>query len=160
MGWQRSLYGALIIHLSMKDGYYDVWKSLPQSLYRARRALAAEGVHERPDGLYDSNLSITSITSEYQWLWARVPGAWPWSAHQHIHYWRTLVIGVPGLCRHVKPNLRMRTLFFNQIHSFCLPISITRPECTFCSLFHFFVYILLPQELLIPTTYEFDSLFL
>ena len=61
-GMTKELIGALI-HLSMKDGYSDVWSSLPQSLYRARRALAAEGVHERPDSLYDSNLSITSITS-------------------------------------------------------------------------------------------------
>ena len=63
-GMTKELIGALI-RLSMKDGYSDVWSSLPQSLYRARRSLAAEGVHERPDGLYDSNLSITSITITY-----------------------------------------------------------------------------------------------
>ena len=63
-GMTKELIGALI-RLSMKDGYSDVWSSLPQRLYRARRSLAEEGVHKRPDGLYDSNLSITSITITY-----------------------------------------------------------------------------------------------
>ena len=62
-GMTKELIGALI-HLSMKDGYSNVWSSLPQSLYRARRALAAEGVHERPDGLYDANQFNPTVYSD------------------------------------------------------------------------------------------------
>ena len=66
----KELIGALI-NLPLKDGYFNVWPSPThphprpptQESIQSKRTLAVKGVHERPDGLYDSNLSITSITS-------------------------------------------------------------------------------------------------